>query len=58
LGKVEEIDQLGDLVVHGKIILKKDLTEIGCDGLDWILPTLEMVQWWSLVSMVMKLRVS
>jgi hypothetical protein len=39
-------------------IIKMDLKEIGWDGMDWIHLVQDRDQWWTLVDMVMNLRIS
>ena len=34
--KLRERDQLEDPSIVGRIILKMDLQEVGCGGMDWI----------------------
>jgi len=37
-------------------IIKMDLTEIVCEGMDWIQLVQDSGQWWALVTMVMNLQ--
>jgi hypothetical protein len=39
-------------------IIKMNLIEIGCDGVDWIYLAQDMGQWWAFVNMVMNLPVT
>jgi len=37
--------------------IKMDLQEVGCEGMDWIELAQDRDRWWTLVNVVMKLRV-
>jgi len=38
--------------------IKRDITEIGCDGVDWIQLSQDRVRWSAFVNAIMNLRVS
>jgi hypothetical protein len=43
-------DQLEDLGVYGRIILKWILKKIGCEDVDWICLAEDIVQWRTILS--------
>ena len=48
---------MGDPGVDGRIILKVDLQEVGCGGMDWIELAHDRDRWRAVVTAVMNLRV-
>ena len=54
-GSLRERDHLGDPGIDGRVI-KMDLQEVGCGGVDWIELAQERGRWWALVNAVMNLR--
>jgi hypothetical protein len=54
---LSERDHLGDPGVDGRIILRLDLQEVGCRGVDWIELAQYRDRWRALVTTVMNFRV-
>jgi hypothetical protein len=48
---------LEDPGIDGRIILKFDLKEVGCEVMDWIDLAQDSDRWWALVNEVMNLWV-
>jgi hypothetical protein len=46
---------LGDPGVDGRIIIKMDLEEVGCGGMDWNELTVDRDRWQALVNAVMNI---
>lgn len=55
VGKYEGKRQLGKLRCRWKDNIKIDLTEISCEGVDWIDLAVDGVKCWDAVNTVMKL---
>ena len=53
VGKLEGKNHLEDPGVDGRIVLKMDLQEVGCGGMDWIELAQERDRWRTLVNAVM-----
>jgi len=49
---------LGDPDVDGRIILRWNLREVGCEGMDWIELAQDRDRWRALVNAVMNLLVA
>jgi len=58
VGKLRERDHLGDQGVYWSIILRMDLQEVGCGGMDWIELAQDRDRGRALVDVVMNLRVT
>ena len=56
-GNQREREHLEDPGVDGRIIIKMDLQEVGCGGMNWIELAQDMDRWRALVNAVMNLRV-
>jgi hypothetical protein len=48
---------LEDLEADGRIIIRIDLKETGCEGVNWIQMVQDRVQWRALMNTAMNLRV-
>jgi hypothetical protein len=57
-GKLRVRHHLEDLDVDGRIILKMDLQEVGCGGMDWIDLAQDRDRWRALVNAVMNFRIT
>jgi hypothetical protein len=57
VGKPEERDHLGNSGVDEKNIIKMDLQEVGCGGMDWIELAQYMHRWRTLMNEGTNLRV-
>jgi hypothetical protein len=55
LGNLRERDQLVDPCEDGRIIIKANLQEVGCRGMDWIELAEDRDRWRALVNVVMNL---
>jgi hypothetical protein len=51
-------DHLGGLIIDGRIIIKINLQEVGCESVKWINLTQDRGHWWALANMVMNLWMS
>jgi hypothetical protein len=56
-GNLRERDYWGDPSIDGRIILRMDLQEVGCGGIDWIGLVQDRDRWREVLNMVMNLRV-
>jgi hypothetical protein len=54
---LRERDHLQDPGLDGRIIIKMDLEEVGCGGMDWIELAQNRDRWRALVNAEMNLRV-
>ena len=54
-GNLKEIGHLEDPGVDGKINIRMDLQEVGCEGMDWLEPAQDRDRWPAPVSAVMNL---
>lgn len=52
---MEGREYLEAISVHWSVILKRDLRNIGCKGVDWIEMTQDKLQIWICLNMVMNL---
>jgi hypothetical protein len=57
-GNLRERDHLEDPGVDRRIIIKMELQEVGCGGMDWIELAQDRYRWRALVNAVMNMRVS
>jgi hypothetical protein len=56
-GNLKERGHLGEPGVDGRIILRLDLREVGCGGMDWIELAQDRDRWRALITAVMNFRV-
>jgi len=57
-GNLRERKLLGDPGADGRMILRMDLQEVGCGGLDWMKLAQDCDRWRTFVNEVMNLRVT
>jgi hypothetical protein len=58
VGNLRERDHWREPGVDGRIILRRNLQQVGCGGIDWMRLAQDRDRWWALVNAVMNLRVS
>jgi hypothetical protein len=56
-GNLSEKDHSEDPDIDGRIILRIDLQEMGCMGMDWIDVALDRDRWWAFLNVVINLKV-
>jgi hypothetical protein len=50
-------DHMEDPDLDGRIILRTDLQEVGCEGKDWIDVAQDKERWWAFLNVVLNLWV-